>query len=652
MAQEFGFPEEIVWHPTPEYIRDSRLKKFMTRYGIQTLEELHKRSIEDPEWFWEAAIQDLGTEFYSPYEKVMDLSRGIQWAKFFMGGKLNLVHNCLDKHIQKVPGNPNPALIWEGEEGQTRTLTYGDLFYEVNGMANALKSLGIQQGDTVGIYMPMIPEIAVAFLATAKIGAIVIPLFSGFSAPAIVSRLKDGAAKVLFTTDGFYRRGNLVETKKVADEAALQVPTLKHLLVYKRTHCSIHWKQGRDLDWESLVQHQPKQCPTEITDAQDPFMIIYTSGTTGNPKGALHIHSGFPIKSAQDMAHGFDVKDSDRMFWVTDLGWMMGPWEILGISILGATMFFYDGALDYPTPSRLFEMVDRHKISILGVSPSLIRALMRHGDKVVQEFSLDSLRILGSTGEPWNPEPWFWFFEKVGKRRCPIINYSGGTEISGGILVGNVLTPLKPCAFSGPVPGMAADVVDENGQSVRGQVGELVLRQPWVGMTQGFFQDPKRYLDAYWSRFENIWVHGDFAGVDQDGFWYILGRSDDTIKIAGKRLGPAEVESALVAHTAVIEAAAIGISDPVKGEALVCFAVLNPDIKPSEDIRKELKDQVVSQLGKAMRPKEIKFVKELPKTRNEKIMRRVIRAVYLHQEPGDISALENPQAIDAIKQAL
>jgi len=402
---------------------------------------------------------------------------------------------------------------------------------------------------------------------------------------------------------------------------------------------------------------------TERTSAEDPMMIIYTSGTTGKPKGAVHTHCGFPIKSAQDMWMGLDLHPDETLFWMTDMGWMMGPWEVFGTLILGATMMLFDGAPDFPGPDRTWQLVDRHKVTALGVSPTLIRALRSRGrgsDELVHRHDLSSLRKFASTGEPWNPDPWMWLFQNVGRGKLPIINYSGGTEISGGIVMGNVLTPMKPCAFSGPLPGMAADVVDENGKSVRGQVGELVIREPWIGMTRGFWKDRQRYLDSYWSRFPDVWVHGDWAAIDDDGLWYILGRSDDTIKIAGKRLGPAEVESILVAHPQVSEAAAVGVPDSIKGEALVCFCVLkkgaNGDVDSAagasakEALTTELKKKIATELGKALAPKEIIFVGDIPKTRNAKVMRRVVRAAYIGEKLGDTSALENPRSLEEIKR--
>ncbi len=394
------------------------------------------------------------------------------------------------------------------------------------------------------------------------------------------------------------------------------------------------------------------EAEAEATAAEDPLMILYTSGTSGRPKGAVHTHCGFPIKAAQDIKQGLDLHADETLFWITDMGWMMGPWLVFGTLLLGATMMLYDGALDYPGPDRIWALVDRHRITTLGISPTLVRALLKHGEEPVRGHELSTLRKFGSTGEPWNPDSWLWLFETVGGGRLPIINYSGGTEISGGILMGNVLTPLKPCAFAGPLPGMAADVVDEQGRALRGQVGELIIRQPWIGMTRGFWGDPQRYLETYWSRFPNVWAHGDWAAVDDDGLWYILGRSDDTIKLAGKRLGPAEVETVLGGDPAVSEAAAIGVPDELKGEALVCFCVLKPGHVPTETLRRDLIRRLTDELGKPMAPKTLNFVRDLPKTRNAKVMRRIIRAAYLGLELGDVSSLENPGAVDEIRNAV
>ena len=649
-ADTFPFGQSIVWRPNPTWIQESNLQRFMQRHNIRTYDELYRKSIEDIEWFWNAALEDLGIEFYQPYQSIVDLSEGIQFPRWCVGGKMNIVHNCLDKW-QHTPTAERVALRWEGEEGTVRTFTYRELYQEVNRVAAALRAAGFKKGDAIGLYMPMIPELAIAFLAIVKIGGILLPLFSGYGPTAIATRLADADAKAVFTVDGAFRRGKKVAMKPNLDEALQQVPSVEKVIVVNRVGLDVPFHAGRDVMWDDFIANQPTEAPTEITDAEDIVMIIYTSGTTGKPKGAVHTHCGFPIKSAQDMFHPMDLKPEDTMFWFTDMGWMMGPWEVFGTLIIGATMVFFDGAPDYPDVDRLWALVERHRVTHLGITPSLIRALKPHGTAPIQKHDVSSLRMIGSTGSPWDPESWMWTFEHVLNKEKPIINYSGGTEISGGILCGNFFTPLKPCAFSGPVVGMDADVVDENGQPVRQAVGELVIRKPWIGMTRGFWKDRQRYLDTYWSRFPNVWVHGDFAAIDEDGLWYILGRSDDTIKVAGKRLGPAEVESIVNAHPAVAESAAIGVPHDVKGEEVVVFCVLKPGHEPTDTLRQELMEMVIAELGKPLKPREIKFVTALPKTRNAKVMHRVIRAAYLNKPLGDLSSLEDPATVEAIRNA-
>lgn len=654
MPETFNFGGDIVWRPTPEYVERSHLLRFMRQHNLADFPALMRRSTESVAWFTEAVLNYLSIEFQRPYSSVVDLSKGMAWPKWCVGGQLNIAVNCVDKYHRDEDLAQRPVIIWEGEEGPTRTLTYADLYVEVNRCANALRGFGFGKGDAIGLFMPMTPEIVIALLAIVKIGGIVLPLFSGYGVSAIVSRLKDANAKALFTTDGFFRRGQVVAMKPIADEAVAQVSSIREVIVVRRAGNAVNLRPGRDAWWHELMPGQSDFAAPETTSAEDPLMIIYTSGTTGQPKGAVHTHCGFPIKAAQDMAFGTDVQPGDVMYWITDMGWMMGPWLAFGTLLLGATMFLYDGAPDFPGPNRVWDMTQRHRLTHLGLSPTLVRALIKHGEAPVKQHDLSALKFFASTGEPWNPDPWLWLFNTVGEGRCPIINYSGGTEISGGIVMGNPLLPIKPCAFSGPCPGIAADVVDENGNSIRNQVGELVIRAPWIGMTRGFWQDPQRYEETYWSRFPNTWVHGDWAAIDDDGMWYILGRSDDTIKIAGKRLGPAEVESVLVSHPAVVEAAAIGVPDEVKGNEVVCFCVLRPNHAPTdrEALREALKTKVADALGKPLKPREVKFVKDLPKTRNAKVMRRLIRAAYLGQELGDTSSLENPAAVEEIRRAV
>jgi acetyl-CoA synthetase len=650
--ENFPFNQKIAWHPNQQWIDESNLAKFIRDHQLENYEDLMERSSTDYGWFWECVLKDLDIQFYKPYEKIIDLKRGIQFPRWCVGGKLNIIHNCLDKW-QNSPVAKKQALRWEGEEGQLTVLTYAELHKEVCRCANALRSLGFNKGDVIALYMPMTPELAIAFLAIIKIGGIILPLFSGYGPAAIITRLVDAQAKAVITVDGAWRRGKKVPMKATIDEALNSATSVTHVIVYKRTGLEhITWNKDRDYWWHDLIEKQSETAETEQTEAEDTLMLIYTSGTTGKPKGAVHSHCGFPIKAAQDMYHCMDLKTTDTMYWISDMGWMMGPWEVFGTLLIGATMVFYDGAPDFPTHERLWQQIDRHKITHLGISPTLIRSLKKYGRKQLDKYNLRSLRMVGSTGSPWDPESWTWLFENVLNSEKPIINYSGGTEISGGIVSGNFFMPLKPCAFSGPIPGMHVDVVDDRGQSLKNQVGELVIKNPWIGMTRSFWNDDQRYVDTYWKRFENTWVHGDFAAIDEDNLWYILGRSDDTMKVSGKRLGPAEVESVINAHPCVIESAAIGVPHDVKGEEVVIFCVLSANCKPDEILREQLLDLVVSELGKPLKPREIKFATALPKTRNAKVMHRVIRAIYLGDDPGDLSSIESISMIEAVKNSV
>jgi acetyl-CoA synthetase len=619
------------WTPGEEVRRRARLTEFLAFTGRKTWDELYRWSVEDYPAFTEAVLLFLDIPFDRPYDTVVDLSRGVEWPRWCAGGQLNIARSCLDRHPPE-----RIAVIWEGEEGTTRTLTYEELGDQVDALGAGLRGLGVRKGDAVAIHLPMLPETVVALLGCARIGAVAVPLFSGYGPSAIETRIRDVGARVMITCDSFPRRG------RPADVARCSLP--EHVIFVNRMG---NGAQG--ISWDDLMSDA--EASTEITEAEDPLIVLYTSGTTGRPKGILHTHCGFPIKSAQDMCFGTDVGPGTRISWVTDIGWMMGPWLIYGALILGGTICLYDGAPDYPDAGRLWSFCERHEVEVLGISPTLVRALAVHGEEPARRHDLSALRIFGSTGEPWNPDPWWWLFETVGQRRIPIINYSGGTEISGGILMGNPLLPLKPCAFSAPCPGIAADVVDDTGRPVRNAVGELVIRKPWIGMARGFHGDPERYLATYWSRWPGVWAHGDWALRDEDDHWFILGRSDDTLKIAGKRVGPAEVESILVSHDAVAEAAVIGVPHQVKGECMVGFCVLVPGCNGTAELASELRDRVGAELGKPLRPEGIHFVEALPKTRNAKVMRRVIRAAWIGQDAGDVSALENPGAIDGIRAA-
>lgn len=644
-----GEPRDLVaaWTPSEAYLERSRLRRFMHSAGNETIDQHLAWANADAGRYWDAVIADLDLEWSAPYAAALDLENGAPWAEWFTGGHFNYVANAVDRQAAGSRRN-QLAIIWEGDDGSLRKLSYRDVLIETNRFANALISLGVKKGDRVGIFLPMLPETVIATLACGKIGAIYTPMFSGYGEEAVASRLRDCEASVLITADSFPRRSVCVPMKRVADAAMELAPSVQTCIVVRRTGDDVEWTDGRDVWWDEVVAGQSRTCETVATAGNDPYMIIYTSGTTGRPKGAVHVHAGFPIKAAHDLAYCFDLHADDVLFWLTDLGWMMGPWVIGGGMMLGATLMVYEGTPDFPAPDRLWRLVEDHGVTVLGIAPTAVRALMSKGVDWVRQRDLSSLRVLGSTGETWNPVPWHWYFDEVGGGRCPVINYSGGTETGGGIVGCYTIAPIKPCGFAGPVPGMDADVIDDSGNPVRGAVGELVVKQPWVGMTRGFWQDPDRYLDTYWSRFPDTWVHGDWAEIDADGCWFIRGRSDDTLKVAGKRIGPAEVESAAVAHAAVQEAAAIGVPDELKGEAVHVFAVLRPNNAPSSDLAEAVRQTIAKQLGSSLRPERVHFVRDLPKTRNAKIMRRVIRSTFLGLPPGDITALENPSAVEEI----
>ena len=649
---------DAAWRPGPAELRDSRMARFLRSTGLPDLESLQARAVDDPAWFWAAAADDLALPWQRRPRSTLDLSRGPEWSRWWVGGAFNHAAAAIDPRAEREP--EAEALVWEGEDGDVRRFTARQLRDAVERAAAMFAAEGIEPGDRVGVLLPMIPETAVTVLALGLLRAIFTPIFSGYGAAAVASRLNDCGASVLVTADGFLRRGSVVPLKETADEAVAMAPTVRRVVVVRRLgerRADLPWDSVRDRWWhelegeawvrsedrERVYPHRPE------TDPETPYMIIYTSGTTGRPKGAVHVHGGFPIKAAQDLAHCFDLGPGDSLFWFTDLGWMMGPWAISGSLILGARLVLYEGTPDHPGPDRLWSIVARHRVTHLGLSPTVIRALSPHGTEPVRAHDRSSLRVLGSTGEPWNPEPWWWYFREVGESRCPVINYSGGTEVSGGIVAGNLLTPIRPTSFSGPNIGVAADVVDADGRPLRGNVGELVIRQPLPGMTRGFWNDAERYIEAYWSRLPGVWVHGDWALIDADGYWYIQGRSDDTLKVAGKRVGPAEVESAAVGHPAVVEAAAVGLPHAVKGESIAVFCVLRPGITDSPEVRAEIRAAVAKELGKALKPDLVLAVPGLPKTRSGKVMRRVVRAAFLGIDAGDLSALDDPAPVAAIR---
>ena len=642
------------WSPPADALESTNVGRFMAAHGIATFEELAQRSVEDPQWFWGAAVEFLGIEFATPYDKVLDDSAGIPWTKWFTGGTLNAASVCVDAHAAAHPDRW--AVVWEGEDGEVRQWTYGELRRQSDALAQLLSERGVGPGDAVGVFMPMVPETVATLFGIAKLGAVFLPLFSGYAAGAVATRLADSGAVALVTADGFYRRGSLVPMHETAREAVAGVDSVHTVVVTPRTGRDVVLLEGEST-WPSAAV---SPFATRAVDSEHPLFIAYTSGTTGRPKGSVHVHGGFLVKVAEEVCFQFDVSPADPetgrpgdvLFWFTDMGWIMGPWEVFGTLARGATVAMYEGAPDFPEPDRLWDFVERHRVTVLGISPTLVRSLLPHGHRPVLAHDLSSLRVLGSTGEPWNEDPWLWYFGVVGGGRCPVINISGGTEVGACFLSPHPVHHIKPMSLGGPCLGMAVDVYDDDGKPLRGGVGELVCTQPWPGMTRGLFRDPERYLETYWDRWPDVWVHGDWASIDDDGEWFLHGRSDDTIKVAGKRLGPAEVESVLVSHPAVIEAAAVGIPDELKGEALWVFVVLAPDATADDGLRKELTALVADGLGKSFRPSQVKFTNALPKTRNAKVLRRAVRSVVVGSDPGDLSALENPVTIDAIREAI
>ena len=622
---------KFVWRPDAETLARANVVRLMRRHGFDDYWDLVRRSQEDPEWFWPAAIEDMGLEFAQPWDQVVDLSRGPEWATWFVGGKLNVAWNCVHRWAERRPDAI--ASVGVGEDGSRREQTFGELSDEVTRLAEALVRLGVREGDRVAIFLPMSPEVPIASHACAHIGAIQVPVFSGFAAPAVAQRLQASEAKVVITTRNATRRGRDVPMLEIVEEARREAPSVEHVVV---------------APWNELVADSPGELPAAELDSETPYLLTYTSGTTGAPKGVVHVQGGFLVSIAREVCYQADAGPDDRIHFVTDMGWIMGPWTVVGGHAMGSTLVFAEGAPDWPQ-DRLWKLIESEQVSVLGISPTLTRALIPHGEP---ETDLSSLRTIVTTGEPWNPGPYRWLFEEVGGGRCPIINCSGGTEVGACFLSPTPAIPIKAVSLGGPALGMAMDVVDAEGNSVRGEVGELVCRKPFPGMTRGFWRDPERYLDTYWRRFPGVWVHGDWASVDEDGYWFLHGRSDDTLNIAGKRIGPAELESAAVGHPAVSEAAAIGVPHEVKGEVAWIFCVLAPGHEASDDLASEVSAAVSGELGKAFKPERVIFVSALPRTRSAKIVRRAVRARALGTDAGDLSSLENPESLEEIADAV
>ncbi len=628
---------EVVWTPDEEALARANVVRLMRRHGIESYAELLRRSQDDPDWFWPAVVDDLGLDFSRPWERVYDDSRGPEWTTWFTGAKLSIARNCVHRWAERTPDRV--GAVFAGEDGSRRKLTFRELSRDVTRLAEGLVRLGVEPGDRVALFLPMSPEVAVASHACAHVGAVQVPLFSGFAAPAVAQRLRDSEAKVVITADYSLRRGRRQPMREIVAEAAREAPAVEHVLTWER-----------DGGWGGIVEESPGVLEPLEVDSEHPYLLTYTSGTTGKPKGVVHVQGGFLVSIAREVAYQGDVHPEDVLHFSTDMGWIMGPWAVVGGGALGCALVFAEGAPDSP-PDRLWRLVEDERVSVLGVSPTLVRALIPNGEP---EADLSSLRIVVTTGEPWNPAPYRWLFERVGGGRLPIINCSGGTEVAACFLSPTPAIPIKECSLGGPALGMAMDVVDTDGTSLvgTGRVGELVCRKPFPGMTRGFWHDPERYLDAYWRRLPGVWVHGDWASVDPDGYWFLHGRSDDTLNIAGKRIGPAELESAAVGHAAVAEAAAVGVPHEVKGEVAWIFCVAAPGHEPSGELAADVAARAADELGKAFRPERVVFVPALPKTRSAKIVRRAVRAQALGTDPGDLSSLENPEALEGIARAI
>jgi acetyl-CoA synthetase len=605
----------MIWTPTRDWIESSNVWRFMQRLGFDDREAFLRFSRENPERFWDETMREMGVSWFTPYGDVLDASRGPEWTRWFTGGRLNIAHNCLDRWAD----SDRVACIWEGENGAARRVTFREIRAEANRVANGLRALGLEAGDRVALCLPMVPEILPILYGCFKGGFTAVPIFAGFGAGAIATRLSDSGARVLFTAEYLERRGK-------------RIPLAAKMEKF----------DGRTIvldSWEEFLAGQGTEFATEPLESEARALLLYTSGTTGRPKGTVHTHAGCLAQMGKEVWLGFDHREGDRFFWLTDIGWIMGPWTILGNHLFGGTIFLYDGAPDYPGPMRLWETIGRHGITTFGISPTAIRMLSRSAGELP---AMDSLRILGSTGEPWDDASWMWYFERVGGRRCPIINISGGTEIAGSFLFPLPIQPLKPCSLGGPAPGMAAEVVDEHGVAVRGRKGYLVCTRPAPSMTRGIWGDPERYIETYWSRFPGMWYHGDWASVDEDGHWFLHGRADESMNVAGRKVGPAEVEEAMMQHAGVVEAAVIGVPDELKGEAIVGYAVARAGTAVDGAA---VGRTVVEVLGPTFRPREIVVVAELPKTQSGKIVRRLLRQKYLGEELGDLSTVANPWAL-------
>ena len=628
--------EKKFYNPPQELVKASNIMKFMEKHKIKDLDELLKRA-QDQDWYWGEVAKDL--DWFKPWDKVLEWN--LPFAKWFVGGKINIAANALDRHI-KTSRKDKIAYIFEGEPGDIERWTYNDLYKEVNRLGNAMRKLGVKKGDRVTIYLPMVPQLPAAMLACAKIGAVHSVVFSGFSSSSLRDRINDSESKLLITADGAYRRGKVVTLKQNADVAVAETPSIQHVIVFQRTKGQVEMKPGRDLWWHDITAKEATECQTEQLDSEDMLYLLYTSGTTGKPKGIVHVHGGYAVGTATTLKYVFDIKDDDVYWCAADIGWVTGhSYIVYAPLILGATSVLYEGAPDYPDAGRWWKMIEREKITILYTSPTAIRMHIRYGEQWAGKHDLSSLRLLGSVGEPINPEAWRWYNTHIGKEKCPIMDTWWQTETGTFVIAPLPITPLKPGSATRPLPGFAADVFTSDGKPIKpNENGFAVLTKPWPAMLRTLYKDPERYKQVYWSRFAGFYLTGDSATMDEDGYFWFRGRADEVLNVAGHRLGTAEVESALVAHAAVAEAAVVGIPHEVKGDVPKAFVVLKIGFKASDELKAELKEWVSKEIGPIARPEDIEFRDKLPKTRSGKIMRRLLKAEALNLPIGDISTLE------------
>ena len=635
--------ESRVFPPPPDFAAQAHVG------SLDAYRAMYQRSIGDPEGFWAEQAETL--EWFRKWDRVLEWKA--PFARWFDGGTLNLSVNCLDRHVATWRRN-KAALIWEGEPGEVRTLTYQQLLREVCRCANALKAMGVAKGDRVGIYMPMIPEAAVAMLACARIGATHSVVFGGFSAEALRDRMNDAQAKVVVTADGGYRRGAVVPLKANVDGALEGVPTVSGVLVVRRTGSAVAMRDGRDHWWHETVDAASADCPAEPVEAEHPLFILYTSGTTGKPKGVVHTTAGYLLGATLTTRYVFDLKEDDTYWCTADIGWVTGhSYVVYGPLASGATTLMYEGAPNHPQPDRFWSLIERHRVSIFYTAPTAIRAFVRWGDDWPRKHDLGSLRLLGTVGEPINPEAWMWYRKVIGGERCPIVDTWWQTE-TGAIMITPLpgATPTKPGSGTLPFFGVSPEVVDHSGQPVPpGAGGYLVINKPWPSMLRTVWGDPDRYVEQYWKRFPGIYFTGDGARRDEDGYFWIMGRVDDVINVAGHRLGTMEVESALVSHQLVAEAAVVGRPDDLKGQSLVAFVTVQVGQKADEALRAQLKEHVVHEIGAIARPDDIRFTDALPKTRSGKIMRRLLRDIAAGKETvGDTTTLEDYSVLARLRE--